>query len=794
MLNMLKITIDGKEYEMEAGLTIIEVCDKVGIEIPRFCYHPKLAIAGNCRMCLVEVEKFPPKPIPSCNQVIIDGMVIHTNSPMVQNARSGVMEFLLINHPLDCPICDQGGECDLQDQAMRYGRDRGDYNEYKRAVIDKPMGPLIATHMTRCIHCTRCVRFLEDIAGSYELGAIGRGEDMEISTYMKNSITSEISGNIIDLCPVGALTSKPYSFLARSWELNKTLSIDVHDAIGSAIRIDSIKGKVMRILPHTNEEVNECWISDKARFAYDGLMYQRLDTPMIKEGNSFIEASWTEVLARIAKHRPKDGTRIAAISGKMTDVETMMVAKNILQKFGSIRYESRENSFNNYNTNDTSLSNEFYRNEWYRNLKQRELYLFNTTIAKIEKATSCLLVGTNPRYEAAVLNTRIRKAVIHNGMKVSVIGNKDINLNYDYSYLGDDLGILFDICNDNHFYSSFLMKEKNPMIILGDDLFAQSDLQMIQLIEKLKNKVNRVYKVDKEYIENINNEDKGKESNKSANIEDLQDNWNGFNILHKSSSRVGGLDLGFYHYGGIQGALENAEIVLLLEADDFDLSLIPENAFVIYIGHHGDSSVYRADIILPSPAYTEKSGTYINLEGRVQQTEIAVNPIGQAKNSWSILLDIAEKWNIHLSYNTLQDIRNKMIKEIPFFSVLTKDTINSKFNNVYKDENDQDEKLLQESKQKIDNIDRSNLIDSTNFISSTDFINSIEFINQSYMKKLKVDQILNRNNTDINIINDENIFKINNNSDIQNFYLSDSLCRSSKVMSQCVKSRFEMNE
>ena len=711
---MPKVTIDGKEYEVAAGLTIIQACDQFGIEIPRFCYHSKLAVAGNCRMCLVEVEKFPPKPVPSCNQIMAEGMVVHTNSPMARSARAGVMEFLLINHPLDCPICDQGGECDLQDQAMRYGRDRGDYEEYKRAVPDKYMGPLVATHMTRCIHCTRCVRCFEDIAGSYELGAIGRGEHMEISTYVEKSITSELSGNIIDLCPVGALTSKPYAFKARSWELRKTHSIDVHDAVGCSIRIDSRGGEVMRVLPRTNEEVNECWISDKARFAYDGLLYQRLDSPMIKEGNNFVLASWAEALARIAKHQPSGGDeleeerldmhphiydrKIAAIAGKMTDVETMVVAQDLLKAMGSRRYECRENG--------SIIGSD------YTTMRQRASYIFNTSIAKIEEATTCLLVATNPRYEAAVLNARIHRAVTKHEMKVSLIGDNGSELNYPFEHLGDDIRVLVDIANGVHPYADILEKGQKPMIIIGDDAFVhgqeQCDIEMLKLLNKLGCKT---YRSD----------------------------WNGFNILHKNASRVGGLDIGFTQGGGVKMALQDAEIVILLEADDFDLSLIPNDAFVIYIGHHGDSSIYRANVVLPSPAYTEKSGTYVNLEGRVQRTEEAVPPLGQAKKGWEILLSIARAFGIQLPYNSLDGIRDRM----------------SKINNIF-------------------------LADNFGKVGSWSNLASVATKSDDSSNESVKNELIHAN---------PSLLGVTNMMGIERFYLADSISRSSKTMSECVRVR-----
>ena len=602
---MVKISIDGKEYLVEEGLTIIQVCEDVGIEIPRFCYHEKLAIAGNCRMCLVEVEKSP-KPVASCSINITEGMVIKTHSEIVKKAREGVMEFLLINHPLDCPICDQGGECDLQDQAMRYGRCKGDYHEEKRAVRDKYMGPLISTNMTRCIHCTRCVRFLEDIAGTNELGAIGRGENMEVTTYIEQAITSELSGNIIDLCPVGALTSKPYAFTARSWELYHTYSIDISDAVGSHIRIDTRGNEVMRILPQACESINEEWLSDRARFAYDGLKYQRLDTAMLRDKKSLHKISYNKAIELLVE--TIKGHNVAIIAGKLTDLETMFAAKTLLQKLG--------NGYTDYECQMHGLVSEV-----------RSDYIFNSQITNIEDTDHCLLINTNPRYEAAIINARIRKTVVHNNLQIAFLGPK-ANLNYPYNYLGDDtIQILQEIFAGNHPYCMALKSAKKPIMILGSAMFEH---ESSHIVHKLCKEIARKYG----FIDH-------------------------FNILHYSAGAVGALDIGFVNHKITQNT--DYQTVILLGADDIDLTPY-SNCKIIYIGHHGDKSVYKADIIIPSPVYTEKSGTYINTEGRMQMTTQATKPLGDATCEYKIFLDIATKLGLNLGFTDIITLRNKISK------------------------------------------------------------------------------------------------------------------------------------
>ena len=619
---MPKLKINNKEIEVPEGFTVIQACEKAGVEIPRFCYHDKLKIAGNCRMCLVEMEKAP-KPVASCAQVAMEGMVIHTNTPLVKKAREGVMEFLLANHPLDCPICDQGGECDLQDQAMKYGKPESRYKEEKRAVKDKDFGPLIQTHMTRCIHCTRCVRFIEDIAGTYELGGIGRGEDVEITNYIEGGVKSELSGNIIDLCPVGALTSKPYEFKARNWELHSTESIDVMDAVGSNIIINTRGNEVMRILPYTNEDINEEWISDKTRFFYDGLKYQRLDRPYVKKKDKLEEASWEIALNILAKRIKKTkAEKIGSIAGDLTDIETMFVVKDYLKALGSYNVDCRQN--------ESKLSN-----------KNRAQYTFNTTIKGIEESDHCLLIGCNPRHEATMLNARIRKAYLNNKLSIAVIGNNN-NLTYPYRHLGDNPWVLKQIVDGVHPICADLKKAKKPMLIFGEHLTTQEDYEAYEyFINKLVNKYN--------YINN---------------------DWSGYNILHTAASRVGGLDIDFVpNKDGMptNEILKKCEVIILLGADEIDLNKINKNAFVIYIGHHGDKAAEIADIILPAPAFTEKNATYVNLEGRVQNTFAAIDKLGQAKIDWQIILDLAKLTDVKLQYSNLNEIRKKISKINPVF-------------------------------------------------------------------------------------------------------------------------------
>ena len=624
---MPKLTIDGKEITVEDGTTVLQACEQLGVEVPRFCYHERLAIAGNCRMCLVEMEKSP-KPIASCAYPAMENMVIHTNTPMVKKAREGVMEFLLINHPLDCPICDQAGECDLQDQAMAYGKGKSRYGEEKRAVVEKDFGPLVKTEMTRCIHCTRCVRFITDVAGVPEIGGLYRGEDMQIATYIEKAISSELSGNIIDLCPVGALTSKPYAFKARSWELEHAESIDVLDAVGSNIRIDYRGIEVMRILPRLNEEVNEEWIADKTRFACDGLQKQRLDKPYLKKDGKLVAATWEEAFAAISTQlKSLSGKEIAAIAGDLIDVEAMLALKDLWQKLGSDNLDSRQNG----EKLDTS---------------SRANYLFNTSIAGIEQADFCLIIGSNPRKEAAILNFRITKSTLANKLKVALLG-EEVDLTYKYDYLGNELGLLQSILDGEHRIADQLKASKKPMLILGEAVTCLKDgAEIIALTKLIAEKYNFI-----------------------------QDDWNGFNILHTAAARVGGLDIGFVPQKSgydVEQILDKAnsgkiKLVYLLGADEVDMTKL-QNSFVIYQGHHGDKGAHAADVILPGCAYTEKDATYVNLEGRVQRTHRAVYAPGEAKLDWQIIVELAEYLGESLEYKDLNSIRKKMQLIAPHFA------------------------------------------------------------------------------------------------------------------------------
>ena len=625
---MPKLTIDGTEVEVGAGMTVLQACEAVGIEIPRFCYHERLSIAGNCRMCLVQLERAP-KPIASCAMPAADGMVIRTNTPEVLKMRKGVMEFLLINHPLDCPICDQGGECDLQDQAMGYGFDRSRYQENKRAVKDKGLGPLIKTVMTRCIHCTRCIRFATEIAGVPELGATGRGEDMEVGTYIEKALTSELSGNMIDLCPVGALTSKPTAFTIRSWELKSTESIDVFDAVGCNIRVDSRDSEVMRVLPRLNEEVNEEWISDKTRFAVDGLRCQRLDRPYVRRDGKLQESSWDEAFAAIAKRfKGLAGDRLAAIAGDMADCESMMALKDLMTALGSPHTDCRQDG----SKLDPAC---------------RAGYLFNTTIAGIESADACLLIGTDPRLEAPVINARLRKRYLMGGFPVGLIGEAG-DLTYPCERLGDGPAALAKLAGGKHPFARALKNARAPMLIVGQGALARPDgaavlAQARQIAEKY-----------------------GMIGGAAG--------WNGFNVLHTAAARVGGLDLGFVPGDGGLGRGRNLDAagagrldaVYLLGADEIDMEALGD-AFVIYQGHHGDVGAHRADVILPGAAYTEKNATYVNTEGRVQRTRRAVFPPGEGREDWTIVRALSDVIGPALLFDTLEEIRARLASVNPVF-------------------------------------------------------------------------------------------------------------------------------
>jgi NADH-quinone oxidoreductase subunit G len=657
---MAKVTINQTEYEVPDNITIIQACDYVGIEVPRFCYHDRLSVAGNCRMCLVELEKGPPKPIASCATNVADGMVIKTNSEMVVNARKGVNEFLLANHPLDCPICDQGGECDLQDQAYLYGVGKSDFIEEKRAVEDKSFGPLVQTQMTRCIHCMRCVRFATEISGVEELGAIGRGENAEVVSSIEGSLTSELSGNIIDLCPVGALTSKPYAFTARSWELTKTESIDVHDAVGSNIRIDSKGQKVMRILPRLNEDINEEWINDKTRFSYDGLALQRLDRPYIRKNGKLVVVSWNEALKYAVekiKLTQQKKQPIAALSGELSDVETLFIAKKLMHNLGSKDYDIRPKN---------SIMQNNHRSD----------YLFNSTINKIDQADLFLLIGTNPRVEAAIINARIGTYVRNKNKSIVYNIGVENDLTYPYIQLGNNWQVLQDILQDNNDFAAKLQNAKKPMIIIGEGCFQLDDAErLLEMVTELCNK----YQV-------INNE------------------WNGFNVLHHAAARVGGLDIKFTPEKNTRDTKQiladghNSQknsLVFLLGYDDKNVVELT-NSFNIYIGSHGDAGVKVADVILPAATYTEKTATYVNMEGRVQKTNKAVSLVGEAQEDWQVINKISKLLSYNF-YKNINDLSNDLSKEYPVFAnneeivrdnnisaykALKSNVLNQKFSNI----------------------------------------------------------------------------------------------------------------
>ncbi len=624
---MPKMKIDGNEIEVPAGISVLQACELAGVEIPRFCYHERLSIAGNCRMCLVEQEKAP-KPIASCAMPVMEGMVIKTNTPAVKKARNGVMEFLLVNHPLDCPICDQGGECDLQDQAMAYGYDRSRFHENKRAVPDKDLGPLVKTSMNRCIQCTRCVRFATEVAGIEELGATGRGEQMEITTYVQKTLSSELSGNVVDLCPVGALTSKPYAFNARPWELRKTESVDVMDALGSNIRIDTRGPEVMRVLPRVNEDVNEEWIGDKTRHAIDGLKKQRLDRPYVRRDGKLRPASWGEAFDAIAA-RLKDvpGGKIAAIVGDQCDAEAMLALKHLMTALGSSAVECRQDGARL----DASV---------------RGAYLFNAGIAGIDKADAIVLVGTNPRWEAPVLNARIRKRHLAGKARIALIGDVPMDLTYPVERLGNGPATLTELADGKLGFADVLKAAKNPLIIVGQGALRRPDgaavlAQVRALAEAAKA---------------------------------VRNDWNGFCVLHTAAARVAGLDLGLVTPDGIDGILAgcekgDVEVVYLLAADEINTRRLGK-AFVIYQGHHGDAGAHRADVILPGAAYTEKPGTYVNTEGRVQLARRAGFPPGDAREDWAILRALSAALGKSLPYDSLDQVRQHLVKANPVFGAL----------------------------------------------------------------------------------------------------------------------------
>ncbi|WP_406851612.1 NADH-quinone oxidoreductase subunit NuoG [Brevundimonas sp. BH3] len=612
--------VNGVEVEFEQGMTVLQVAERAGQEIPRFCYHERLSIAGNCRMCLVEVKPGPPKPQASCALPAAAGQEIFTDTPMVKKAREGVMEFLLINHPLDCPICDQGGECDLQDQAMGYGRDGSRYSENKRAVEEKNMGPTVKTFMTRCIQCTRCVRFITEVAGVPDIGMISRGEGAEITTYLEKNIDSELSGNVNDLCPVGALTHRPWQYHYRPWELKKTETIDVMDALGSNIRADYRGSEVMRVLPRVNEGINEEWLADRSRYAVDGLQTRRLDRPWIRENGKLRAASWDEALNAVAaKLKSASADRIGAIAGDLQDAESMKAVLDLFRALGSNNTDCRQDG--------AALSGDI-----------RESYLFNSSLQGIENADAILIVGANPRVEAPLLNARIRKAWLNGKAEVAVIGQQ-ADLTYDYAYLGEGSKL---VGKPTKAVTDFLSKAERPAIIVGmGALVGETGPAVLNALGALAKKAGVV-----------------------------KDGWNGFNVLHTAAARVAGLDMGFLPQdGGLSvadmlkpGALD---VLFLLGADEVNAS--GSDAFRVYLGSHGDRGAHGADVILPGAAYTEKSGLYVNTEGRVQMAERAVFPKGEAKEDWAIVRALSERVGQTLPYDNLNQLRAKLMADVPSF-------------------------------------------------------------------------------------------------------------------------------
>ncbi|TCD05297.1 NADH-quinone oxidoreductase subunit G [Erythrobacteraceae bacterium CFH 75059] len=607
---MPTVTVDGQQVDVPDGATVLQACELAGKEIPRFCYHERLSIAGNCRMCLVEVKPGPPKPQASCALPATEGQEIRTDSLMVKTAREGVMEFLLINHPLDCPICDQGGECDLQDQAMFYGRGASRYHENKRAVSEKYMGPLIKTVMTRCIHCTRCVRFSEEIAGVDEIGAVGRGESMEITTYLEQAVRHEMSANVIDLCPVGALTSRPYAFEARPWELRKTLSIDVSDAVGANIRLDSRGREVMRALPRVNDEVNEEWLSDKGRYQVDGLMHRRLDRVWVRKEGRLQPASWEQAFAAIAAADPRGS--IAAVAGDLVDCETMFAARRLLRALGSDLLEGRQTGLV-YDTSSLAA------------------VAFNSSLSGIEHADAILIVGSHVRWEAPLVQSRLRKAW-KRGARIFIIG-PHWDTTYPAEFLGEDAAVLHDLPDA---VGDVFTAAQRPAIIVGAAGLAKGALHPALAL--------------------------------AQDWTLVRDGWNGFNVLHMAASRMGGLLLGFAQAGGIRAVAEERPRVLLsLGADEMDYKPFA-GSLKVYVGHHGDRGAHAADIILPAASYAEKDGTFVNTEGRVQTAEAAVFPPGDARADWTIMRALADVLGVDVGFDSFAELREAMIAEVPALS------------------------------------------------------------------------------------------------------------------------------
>ncbi|XP_073397982.1 NADH-ubiquinone oxidoreductase 75 kDa subunit, mitochondrial [Dendrobates tinctorius] len=622
--NLLEVFVDGKPVMVEPGTTVLQACEKVGIQIPRFCYHERLSVAGNCRMCLVEIEKAP-KPVAACAMPIMKGWNILTNSEKSRKAREGVMEFLLANHPLDCPICDQGGECDLQDQSMMFGSDRSRFMEGKRAVEDKNIGPLVKTIMTRCIQCTRCIRFASEVAGVDDLGTTGRGNDMQVGTYVEKMFMSELSGNIIDLCPVGALTSKPYAFTARPWETRKTESIDVLDALGSNIVVSTRGGEVMRILPKMHEDINEEWISDKTRFAYDGLKRQRLTQPMIKDDKGYlVPATWEDVLTRVAGVlQCVQGKDVAAIAGGLVDAEALIALKDLLNRLNS----------------DSLCTEEVFPNSGAGS-DLRSNYLLNSRIAGVEEADVLLLIGTNPRYEAPLFNARIRKSWLHNDLQVAVVGSP-VDLTYTYDHLGDSPQIIKDIASGKHLFNKVLNQAKKPMIVVGSSALQRKDGAAIHAAVSTL-------------------------ALNARSSSGFSENWKVLNILQRVASQVAALDLGYKP--GVDAIRKNPpKVLFLLGADAGCITRqdLPKDCFIIYQGHHGDVGAPMADVILPGAAYTEKSATYVNTEGRAQKTLVAVSPPGMAREDWKIIRALSELAGVTLPYDNLDAVRNRLREVSP---------------------------------------------------------------------------------------------------------------------------------
>ncbi len=629
---MPKIIIDGKDFEVEENLSIIQACEISGVEIPRFCYHEKLSVAGNCRMCLVDIEDargMSPKPVASCAMQVSDGLKIHTKTQRVKKAREGVMEFLLINHPLDCPICDQGGECDLQDQSVAYGVGGSRYEQNKRSVENKDMGPFIKTEMNRCIHCTRCVRFSTEVSGSDEIGAIGRGRDMEITTYLDVAVKSELSGNVIDLCPVGALTSKPYAFSARPWELKQTESIDIMDAVGSNIRIDTKGNKVMRVLPRNNDEINEEWISDKTRFFWDGLSLQRIDKPYLRTDGKLRQVSWEKALDvasdKFLNTKPE---KIASIIGDLASVESIYALKKLMESIKSPNTECRQDG--------SKISGD------------RERWLFNSKLSGIDESDGCLLIGTNPKIEASIINSRLIRKSKENNYSIGLLGRK-VDLNYDYKFLGDDPAIIYDLIDGKSSFSKNLLKMNKPLMIIGQGaLRGNKGEDYLNLCIELAHKYNF-----------------------------LKDEWNGFNVLHTAASRPGAMEIGFLpgekgkNLDQIIKSYKTGDIstLFLLGADEIDLSE-KNDCFIIYQGHHGDKGANIADLILPSPSFNEQNGLFINTEGRVQESIRATFPLGEAKEDWEIISLISKTMGLSNIFKSFEELRSSLFYDYPNLSDL----------------------------------------------------------------------------------------------------------------------------